>query len=437
MQGVLQLVAAGNLGSALTRLWVLAERSVDDTQTLSLWLGQWARNSHEQRFAQYVDLLRQHHLFPAEVMDYPLARVAALAAVHAERRPLAVVAKSQPPALEIDGERYRLLRRLPAAGPRRPAEQCSPNLEAWFRHFRVVPERVQIGAASVQVNVEALGYVTPERSPDAAELRFRVSHFTDAASLRAEENHHVADFFATGLDAADERESSFLAELERVRRESANLWLAPELTLTSDLRRRLAVSLAERRAESLLLCVPGTCHEVDGRHRVNRALVFNGNGLRVAHQDKCSQFSYPVGVQELHEGIDARRSVTLLLTPIGTVGIAICKDHFDASASGLIRACWDRLAPDWLLVPSMGDARTVEAHGKRAKESWDVRRTRSLVANQEARLARGAEEPAPGFIRRGGVAEPVAVGGSTFVPVAPPDEPVPRGQGIPSLKRVK
>jgi hypothetical protein len=417
---------------------VLAERSVDDAQALGRWRARWARSSHEIRVALYVELLQRRGPLPVDATDYPLAIASALDTVHAERRPLPNVAKAGAPALEIDGAHYRLLRRVPSdESRRRPAEQRSPNLEAWFRHFRVIPDRVHIGAAAVNIRVEALGYVAPHRAPEAADLRFRVSHFTDAAILHAEEDHEAGNFFAPALDGALEREQSVDAELELVRREAANLWLAPELTVTVALRRRVALALAERRAESLLLCVPGTCHEFDGPHRVNRALVFNGNGQRVAHQDKCSQFSYPAGAGQLHEAIDARRSVTLLVTPIGIVGVAICKDHFDASASGLIRACWDRLAPDWLLVPSMGDARTVEAHRKRAKEAWDVRCTRSIVANQEARVTACEETPAPGFVRRGDVAEPVAIGGSTFASTPEPADPEPPRRGVALLKRVK
>lgn len=438
MEDVLRQVAAGNLGNALTRLWVLAERSVDDAQTLGRWRAQWQKASHDKRVVEYVRLLQQPSPIPKDAMDRPLALIEALDTVHAERRPLPVVAKANPPALEIDGEHYRLLRRLPApSGQRRPAEQCSPNLEGWFRHFRVVPEQIRIGGATINVKVDALSFVGGKPPPDPADLRFRVSHFADGATLRVDEDREGRRFFATGLESPELRERSMDAELECARGEEANLWLAPELTLTVELRRRLALSLAAHQAESLLICVPGTWHEMDGKHRVNRALVFNGNGQQVAQQEKCSQFSYPSGEDELAEQIDARRSVTLLVTPIGTVGIAICKDHFDATASGLIRACWDRLAPDWMLVPSMGDGKTVEAHLKRAKEAWEVRCTRSIVANQEARLASRDCDPVPGFIRCGAEPEAVKVGGSSFARAAQAGNPEPRRRGPAQITRIK
>jgi hypothetical protein len=123
------------------------------------------------------------------------------------------------------------------------------------------------------------------------------------------------------------------------------------------------------------------------------------------------------------------------VTPVGTVGVAICKDHFDATASGQIRACWDRLAPDWLLVPSMGDDKSVAAHSKRAKEAWEVRRTRSVVANQEPRLSAAAVAAVPGFIQRGPVAEAAVVGGTTFAPASTPG--VPPARPAARLKRIK
>ena len=130
-----------------------------------------------------------------------------------------------------------------------------------------------------------------------------------------------------------------------------------------------------------------------------------------------------------------RSRLILLVTPIGTVGVAICKDYFDGTADGLIRAAWDRLAPDWMLVPSMGHGDTRAAHDRRAKENWELRRTRTLVANQEPRMPGESPEPVPGFVRRGAMVETVAPGGSSL---APRDDDPPLSAGRrPRLTRIK
>ena len=181
----------------------------------------------------------------------------------------------------------------------------------------------------------------------------------------------------------------------------------------------------------MLLCVPGSFHELDGINRVNRSVVLNANGRSVTHQDKCSQFTFLSDQDDLlHEHIIARRVLTLLVTPIGLVGIAICKDHFDAGANGLLNAAWNRLAPDWLLVPSMGDSKTIEAHKRRARENWNVRRTNTLVANQELQTTSHPPNSAPGFIYRSNDPDPVTKCGSTFASL------LPRSHG-PDLKLVR
>ncbi|CAK0738224.1 hypothetical protein CCP3SC1_1050001 [Gammaproteobacteria bacterium] len=439
MKQVLDHVVAGNFGSALTRLWVLAEGSENSIQRLSLWQQRWDNGIHQQRLNEYKKLF--HHgkqdPFPFDAAEYPLALIEALDIFHATERPTsAVVTKSSAHDLDIEGTKYYLLRRPPFGNIKPPAERQSPNLEKYFRHFRVVPNHVKIGGAKIEVRIEFLEYVSPQYVPEAENLHFRITHFRDEAALQLDEDSENGRFFVTGLDRKKDRENSLAAELETVRNDAVSLWVVPELTVSPDLRHQLANWLAEHPAKNLLLCVPGSFHEQDGANRVNRSIVLNANGRSVTYQDKCSQFSFPSDQGELHEHIIARRAVTLLVTPIGLVGIAICKDHFDAGADGLLHAAWDRLAPDWLLVPSMGDGKTVKAHQRRARDNWNIRHTRTLVANQEPRTTSYSPDPAPGFIHRTDNPEPVTAGGSTFAPPTLPTTPL-LGNRKPPLKAVK
>lgn len=437
LREVLETIAAGNLGNALTRLWMLAEGSEDGSQRLSRWLRSWDRREHEARVRAYADILdRSPGRLPHDAANHPLALIEALDGHLAERRSLAVVAASAAPALDIDGRRHHLLRRIVARTGKPAAEARSPNLEAWFRHFRVVPDSIEVGGARIDVKLEFLACVPHAPLPDRAGLRLRLSHFVDGAVLDLQESAENLSFVVAGANPAQARRKSLEAELQAVRQDAAHLWLAPELTVSTGLRRQVERWLASGPMPDLLLCVPGSCHEEEGGKRVNRAVVVDGNGRRRANQDKCSQFSYPSADGYLRENIEAKRCLTLLVTPIGSVGIAICKDHFDATAEGLVRAAWDRLAPDWLLVPSMGDEKTRTAHERRAKENWDVRRTCTLVANQEPRMAGDNPASVPGFVRRADAVEAVSPGGSSLTPPAG-EKPPACGRGRPSLKRIK
>ena len=436
LRDVLKAVADGNLGNALTRLWVLAEGCEDGSQRLSRWLNDWNHNAHEGRVRAYVAALASYQgQLPDDAAEHPLALIEALDASHAERRSLAVVAEGAAPELEIGERRYHLLRRIVDGAAKPAAEARSPNLEEWFRHFRVVPDRVELGGASVEIRLEFLGRIARTPPPVDAGLRLRISHFTDPTVLALDVHEGNLSFLVTGANPAEIREQSLKAEVQTVRDAAAHLWLAPELTISIGLRSQVERWLATDPAADLLLCVPGSCHEDDGGGRVNRAIVLNGSGQRKARQDKCSQFCFPAQVGELHEGIAAARRLILLVTPIGTVGVAICKDYFDGTADGLIRAAWDRLAPDWMLVPSMGHGDTRAAHDRRAKENWELRRTRTLVANQEPRMPGESPEPVPGFVRRGAMVETVAPGGSSL---APRDDDPPLSAGRrPRLTRIK
>ena len=118
------------------------------------------------------------------------------------------------------------------------------------------------------------------------------------------------------------------------------------------------------------------------------------------------------------EAIEAsRKKVVLLETPLGLVGVAICKDFSDKGSS-LVRTLWESLSPDWLLVPSMGDEETLRLHEPCAKERAKLHGIRSAVANQQAFDA----EAKPGFVCDSGRAVDWGnVGGSShrFSPVDP------------------
>jgi hypothetical protein len=80
--------------------------------------------------------------------------------------------------------------------------------------------------------------------------------------------------------------------------------------------------------------------------------------------------------------------VHALETGLGLVTVAICLDFCEKSDDpvGLV---WARLAPALILVPSMGEDSTNDAHLLKAKDLFDKQGGRVLVASQHDREPRG------------------------------------------------
>jgi hypothetical protein len=111
---------------------------------------------------------------------------------------------------------------------------------------------------------------------------------------------------------------------------------------------------------------------------------------------------------------------------LGLVGVAICKDFSDASAVE-IKAAWDVIAPDWMLVASYGDReKTLKRHRERAREHASLWGTRSLIANQEpffgsrdGGTVEALSQKAPGFLLTAQGEQAITVGGSTLTTPSP------------------
>jgi predicted amidohydrolase len=404
---IVQDIVGRAFESALIRLWLLAESSEGGTQTLSRWRQRFDRPRHERAVSATLAALEKPRiLLSVEIQAQPLALIEALDRFLGERIDL----PGGPGAMHKlvhQGIGHWLLRR---AGRRTiPADVQEPNLEVWFRHFRVVPDRIIVGNAHIEVELVPV----PSRYGDdeAFPCSVRVSHFQDGVRPSFVESETGESFRAEGLGDPDLRFESVRRELAVVAAQRHRFWVAPELTVTADLRNRLKAALAERPLRDLVVAVPGSFHETIGGPRVNCAEVIDGDGGCLARHEKLTLFSYPRACdgKACCEDIEARRKIALLVTAIGLVGIAICKDFSDQTASGLVSAAWDRLAPDWLLVPSMGDDATLKLHRDRAKAHAKLRGTRSVVANQEA----FAEDAKPGFVCLAEHMVPVEPGGSS------------------------
>ena len=137
----------------------------------------------------------------------------------------------------------------------------------------------------------------------------------------------------------------------------------PELTVPQE---RLRAIKAALRSDPLAdprripLSVAGSWHvEIDGR-QVNRTEILHGRGRPLASYDKRRQFTF----ERRHEEIVAGERLLVIVTEERLISVAICRDFCDDCADDV----YDWLNVDLVLVPSMGDAKTLEAQRRSAKE---------------------------------------------------------------------
>lgn len=172
------------------------------------------------------------------------------------------------------------------------------------------------------------------------------------------------------------RHESVIQRLEHARKEHVNIVVFPELTISLELRQMIAEWLAGN-SHPFLMVVPGSFHEpIEADRSVNRTVLLDGKGQEVLVHDKI----IPFGTDKIgHEQIRTGETIKILMTPIGSLILAICRDFLEEGSSQLP---WQQLAPDWAIIPSMTEASGVRAHLRHAQLMGRCCQTRSIVANQ-------------------------------------------------------
>ncbi|MBF0143511.1 MAG: hypothetical protein HQL59_08640 [Magnetococcales bacterium] len=251
------------------------------------------------------------------------------------------------------------------------------------------------------------------------------------------------------------RRLEIVLTLEAARQAGAQVVILPELAVTPELRDETIIPwLYENGEESgFLLVVAGSFHErgegqLPEAWSFNRTTLLSGDGREILVHDKLipfgrdtggRQWSAPgeesgaeaatpvaggtgmdgkggeVGVPpecderrcECDELITSGRTVTLWMTPIGVISLAICRDFCEGE--GWVRSLWETVSPDWLLVPSMSFQGGIKAHLAQAKHLHNNCNTRTLLANQwPIQPYPGTGEAEHGFVYPGPKGEPTS-----------------------------
>jgi hypothetical protein len=138
-------------------------------------------------------------------------------------------------------------------------------------------------------------------------------------------------------------------------------------------------------------CVPivvaGSWHVDEGGEIYNRAEAMTGRAKPLATCDKRRKFKF----DDRYEAIKPGETLTVIVMEDRLVTVAICLDFCDDGDDEIYR----RLGADVVIVPSMGDLKTVRAHERHAKELQSQHGTVSLIVQQHPILTGNVEPLAP------------------------------------------
>ncbi|NTW53253.1 MAG: hypothetical protein HGB15_00460 [Chlorobaculum sp.] len=274
----------------------------------------------------------------------------------------------------------KLLRLYPGFGGGRLTGQFG-NLSCWLKHHRVIPLDNIHGIPVDLCDI-------PSGHQDWTACRFEtelfkigIIHFTD--SLKLDICYTDNRFFiCNGIDDAEQRLAAALEHIRKAHEAGVHLLIMPEMTITADMRKAiseqmmdLSLMVGEDHDLSVPLIIPGSFHEQCYSRWRNHAEALCGlDGVTLFGSDKRERVTF----KDCGEMIESSPTpITCLASPIGLIGMTICRDLFMGSSAAVLQS----LPLDWLLVPSMSDK--LGPHKLAAKTLHDTRGMVIAVANQQ------------------------------------------------------
>ena len=189
-----------------------------------------------------------------------------------------------------------------------------------------------------------------------------------------------------------EAETVLARQISQALDHSCDILAWPELTMPLDRLQSLKDILgADPLAPGRIpLIVAGSWHEgVGDGEFVNRCHLLRARGETLATYDKRRQFPWRGNTEGIRPGNELR----ILVMEDCLVGIAICRDLCD----DLAREGYADLSTDLVLVPSMGDPETTDAHSRHCKSLRSLQGTVAVVVQQNP-FADPAEPPGASFM---------------------------------------
>lgn len=292
---------------------------------------------------------------------------------------------------------------------RQPGYLCdTPTyLEHYHPNHSIVPTRLSREMGDVHFTVRQLNLIWPERP------RLAIAGFDDEIIPQGSQQGRCVFYESTSDDAA--RLAAARRLISEAESQGVHILLFPELTLSPANQQAIMDDLYARRSADnagiLLLIGLGSFHEYcpldSGTIPRNRARLISGRDGRVEiEQDKFQAASAGEGGAAVDEAFRPAEQANALLTPMGLLALAICKDLFDQNTAWI----WQTLSPHWLLVPSMSNK--LNRHQEATANLWKRHGCVSAVANQPLSPV---EQAAWGYVQRADLEVPMATIGRLMV----------------------
>ncbi|MET4358414.1 hypothetical protein ABIC08_008391 [Bradyrhizobium sp. RT9b] len=165
-------------------------------------------------------------------------------------------------------------------------------------------------------------------------------------------------FVVVGVHCAD-AEGAVVSQVEDALNEGCIAVVWPELTVPPALREKIRGLLAGRDVADPRfppsVVVTGSWHEdLEGGGIANRARIYDGYGIERLAYDKIAPYA---DCKWGREAITPGERICVLATEGALTGFAICLDFCDMASNP-----FTNLDIDFMLVPSMGNDRTMEGH---------------------------------------------------------------------------
>ncbi len=447
MERVAQLLDSGDENfsyrRALVRLWMLASND----QALNGWEQDANETTIAPHCAVFLDQLQDEEPIRLQaIRAQPLALIRALDDYIASTRPLdsqSTSARTAAYVVEEGGNGYWLVP-VPLAARRKAAMNRQPaRLARWFHHHAALPERTAHGIeVIVSLSRSALNAALEDLAnlPDG-KLRAWIAHFDDGADVIWDRQiSPIGNWRTHSVEPHAIRRDSVLKALASAAQAGAQVVVFPEFTLDLQHRDQLAGYLRQH-PSGIQLVVAGAFHEpeqaTDTSLAYNSAPVFTGSGRMLFAHRKLRLFGRnDAGAEFAAVG----NRLHVLITPIGSMTILICKDFMDEDPR--VDNLLAEVPVDWVWVPSYGDETTLKGHKERARRLATVTTGTSCGVAQTQNTAMkksGETQPLlPGFGHRAGERVPcdVAADGG-LVEYGLAQQPVPAMPTRSGLKRVK
>jgi hypothetical protein len=195
-------------------------------------------------------------------------------------------------------------------------------------------------------------------SMDASKWKMGACLFQDLEaipefSLVSGEKH----FIVTGTKCSSAQQT-VSAQVDRCLNENCIGLVWPELTVPTALRDEILKLFANRlltdERETPEVLVPGTWHELENGDVVNRTRIYDGYGVERLVYDKIAPYADDDwGKERIRPG----GRICVLATEGALLGLAVCLDFCD-----VVGTPFSDLDVDVMLVPSMGNDRTMQGH---------------------------------------------------------------------------